>query len=358
MQAPYPSPRPQSAAAAEASDHRPICWTCIWRTLRSWAGRASRRQTRSSCSQPATPPVSRARFLRVARERKTPMRESSVAAHVTIGRNEKGFFELAVKLEISAPDRDQSEIEEFVRIAHEQICPYSLATRGNRSEGRLISRSGRDEARFELHLCPAAARRSAKFEHATAKIIAHALTISRPSVLCVDAVECSLQKQDWLRLRSCSSRCRRTPTRFSKSGWVASRVHPPITRKPPSIGKTNGTRAASASIPTKSLALTARKRSARSSSSPISRTAKKSNARSRTAGLLRTAGCWIFRSVPRARSGVTACVASGCAAPVTNEKLADPLMCWRNSVLADRCQPSPTVTPERSVRLFWNSRSG
>jgi hypothetical protein len=32
-------------------------------------------------------------------------------------------------------------------------------------------------------LCPAAARRSAKFEHATAKIIAHALTVSRPSVL-------------------------------------------------------------------------------------------------------------------------------------------------------------------------------
>ena len=30
----------------------------------------------------------------------------------------------------------------------------------------------------ELHLCPADARLSAKFEHATAKIIAHALTIS------------------------------------------------------------------------------------------------------------------------------------------------------------------------------------
>ena len=30
----------------------------------------------------------------------------------------------------------------------------------------------------ELQLCPAAARLSAKFEHATAKIIAHALTIS------------------------------------------------------------------------------------------------------------------------------------------------------------------------------------
>ena len=70
-------------------------------------------------------------LLRVARERKAPIRESSVTAHVTIGRNEKGFFELAVKLEISVPDRDKGEIEEFVRIAHEEVCPYSRATRGN-----------------------------------------------------------------------------------------------------------------------------------------------------------------------------------------------------------------------------------
>jgi Ohr subfamily peroxiredoxin len=70
-------------------------------------------------------------LLRVARERKVPIRESSVTAHVTIGRNEKGFFELAVKLEISVPDRDKGEIEEFVRIAHEEVCPYSRATRGN-----------------------------------------------------------------------------------------------------------------------------------------------------------------------------------------------------------------------------------
>jgi Ohr subfamily peroxiredoxin len=70
-------------------------------------------------------------LLRVARERKAPIRESSVTAHVAIGRDAKGFFELAVALEVSVPDRDKVEIEEMVKVAHEQVCPYSRATRGN-----------------------------------------------------------------------------------------------------------------------------------------------------------------------------------------------------------------------------------
>src|SRR6516165_10517479 len=70
-------------------------------------------------------------LLRVARERKAPIRESSVTAHVAIGRNEKGFFELAVLLEISVPDRERAEIEEMARVVHEEVCPYSRATRGN-----------------------------------------------------------------------------------------------------------------------------------------------------------------------------------------------------------------------------------
>jgi lipoyl-dependent peroxiredoxin len=70
-------------------------------------------------------------LLRVARERKQPIRESSVTAHVAIGRNEQGFFELAVELEVSVPDRDKAEIEQMVKVAHEEVCPYSRATRGN-----------------------------------------------------------------------------------------------------------------------------------------------------------------------------------------------------------------------------------
>jgi lipoyl-dependent peroxiredoxin len=70
-------------------------------------------------------------LLRVARERKAPIRESSVTAHVGIGRQEDGFFRLAVGLEVSVPGRDRAEVEEMVRVAHEEVCPYSRATRGN-----------------------------------------------------------------------------------------------------------------------------------------------------------------------------------------------------------------------------------
>jgi lipoyl-dependent peroxiredoxin len=50
---------------------------------------------------------------------------------VTIGRNEKNFFELAVELDVSVPNRDKAEIQEIVKVAHEEVCPYSRATRGN-----------------------------------------------------------------------------------------------------------------------------------------------------------------------------------------------------------------------------------
>jgi lipoyl-dependent peroxiredoxin len=67
-------------------------------------------------------------LLRVARERKQPIRESSITANVAIGRNDQGFFELAVGLEVSVPDRDKAEIQELANIAHAEVCPYSRAT--------------------------------------------------------------------------------------------------------------------------------------------------------------------------------------------------------------------------------------
>jgi Ohr subfamily peroxiredoxin len=70
-------------------------------------------------------------LMRVARERKAPLQGSSVTAHVGIGREDDGYFRLKVDLEVSAPGRDQAEIEEFARVAHEEVCPYSRATRGN-----------------------------------------------------------------------------------------------------------------------------------------------------------------------------------------------------------------------------------
>ena len=70
-------------------------------------------------------------LMRVARERKAPLQGSSVTAHVGIGREEDGYFRLKVELEVSAPGRERVELEEFARIAHEEVCPYSRATQGN-----------------------------------------------------------------------------------------------------------------------------------------------------------------------------------------------------------------------------------
>ena len=70
-------------------------------------------------------------LLRVARERKAPIRESSVTARVGIGREADGYFRLAVELDVSVPGRDRAEVQEIARVAHKEVCPYSRATRGN-----------------------------------------------------------------------------------------------------------------------------------------------------------------------------------------------------------------------------------
>jgi lipoyl-dependent peroxiredoxin len=57
----------------------------------------------------------------VARERKTPLKESSVTARVGIGRSETNGFKLRAALEVSVPGRDRAEIEDMVRLAHEEI---------------------------------------------------------------------------------------------------------------------------------------------------------------------------------------------------------------------------------------------
>ena len=69
--------------------------------------------------------------LRIAREGKAPILDLSVTAHVGLSREADGYFRLTVALEVSVPGRDRAEIEEFARIAHEKVCPYSRATRGN-----------------------------------------------------------------------------------------------------------------------------------------------------------------------------------------------------------------------------------
>ena len=70
-------------------------------------------------------------LLRVARERKVRLDGSSVTARVGIGRMANGRFNLKVDLAVSLPGLDRSEAAELARVAHEEICPYSRATRGN-----------------------------------------------------------------------------------------------------------------------------------------------------------------------------------------------------------------------------------
>ena len=71
-------------------------------------------------------------LLRGARERKVRLDAgSSVTARVGIGRTEDTRFTLKVGLAVSLPGLERHVAEELARAAHEEICPYSRATRGN-----------------------------------------------------------------------------------------------------------------------------------------------------------------------------------------------------------------------------------
>src|SRR4030081_3487423 len=56
---------------------------------------------------------------------------ASVTCAVSIGPREAGGFGLAVKIKVVDRSLPQSELAALVAEAHEKICPYSHATRGN-----------------------------------------------------------------------------------------------------------------------------------------------------------------------------------------------------------------------------------
>jgi Ohr subfamily peroxiredoxin len=70
-------------------------------------------------------------LLRAARERQVRPDGASVTARVGIGRMENGRFGLKVDLLVAVAGVARAEAEELARAAHEEICPYSRATRGN-----------------------------------------------------------------------------------------------------------------------------------------------------------------------------------------------------------------------------------
>ena len=67
----------------------------------------------------------------VGRQHKKNAANASVTAEVSIGPRDGGGFGLAVKLHISDPSIPQAELQSLANEAHEKICPYSHATRGN-----------------------------------------------------------------------------------------------------------------------------------------------------------------------------------------------------------------------------------
>ena len=67
----------------------------------------------------------------VAKSHKKDASKAKVTCAVSIGPREAGGFGLAVKMDISDPSLPTAELRQFVQEAHEKICPYSHATRGN-----------------------------------------------------------------------------------------------------------------------------------------------------------------------------------------------------------------------------------
>lgn len=66
----------------------------------------------------------------VAGQAKVDTTDSEVVADVSLGSNDAGGFQLAVRLEVSVPNADEDVVRQLVEQAH-QVCPYSNATRGN-----------------------------------------------------------------------------------------------------------------------------------------------------------------------------------------------------------------------------------
>ena len=68
-------------------------------------------------------------LAKVAELKKVPVTDATVAAEVSLNKDDNGFF-LSATLNVSIPSLDSSQAEMLVKEAH-KVCPYSKATRGN-----------------------------------------------------------------------------------------------------------------------------------------------------------------------------------------------------------------------------------
>jgi len=67
----------------------------------------------------------------VAKQHKKDAKQATVTCAVSIGPRDGGGFGLAVKMRVEDKSLPQADLAAFVKEAHEKICPYSHATRGN-----------------------------------------------------------------------------------------------------------------------------------------------------------------------------------------------------------------------------------
>jgi lipoyl-dependent peroxiredoxin len=67
----------------------------------------------------------------VAKQKKRDATKAKITCAVSIGPREAGGFGIAVKMRVEDTSFAQAELDELVRHAHEEVCPYSHATRGN-----------------------------------------------------------------------------------------------------------------------------------------------------------------------------------------------------------------------------------
>jgi len=67
----------------------------------------------------------------IGKQAKKDASKAKITAAVSIGPRDGGGFGLAVKLIVEDKSLPQAELAALVKDAHEKICPYSHATRGN-----------------------------------------------------------------------------------------------------------------------------------------------------------------------------------------------------------------------------------
>ena len=67
----------------------------------------------------------------VAKQQKKDASKAKITCAVSIGPRELGGFGLSVKFRVEDRRLSQADLSALAREAHEKICPYSHATRGN-----------------------------------------------------------------------------------------------------------------------------------------------------------------------------------------------------------------------------------